>query len=275
MLREIYYPSPELEKIITHYLVVEFNNLISGIPCTLPKGACALAITYSEGTPCFTFEDAKNNYSGNTFICGYLLKVVRLNYFGNIKCIVAFFTPLGTWRLFRIPPAEYVNRFISLEDMVGSKCQVLIEKLKSANNSYEAVNYIDAFLKKLIPAKQELSLICEQSVNYIQDNYGKLKMDDLINRLNQCPRSIDRHFERYLGITPKQYIWLTRLNRAFIMLMSNSNISIHEVVLELGYFDQAHLINDVKKYLGTTPQFLRNPILNALISSYTEDRVKC
>jgi AraC-like DNA-binding protein len=271
MFHEIFYPSPELQDIVTHYVVVEFTNTLPDIPCTIPKGACALGIVYSNESLTFVFDNPQDNYTGNTFISGYTLKVVKLGFVGRIKCIVAFFTPLGIWQLFGFAPGEFVNRFISVEDIAGSKASFIIEQLKNAKDVYSVVRYLDSFLKNYIRPRNYISTICEQSTALIQNSYGKLRIEEIIHNLNQCPRRIDRHFEKYLGVSPKQYAWLTRLNSAFTMMMYNNDISIHEIILSLGYFDQAHLINDVKKYMGTTPHILKDRMMTSVIATFSDN----
>jgi len=271
MLREVYYPSPELLEMITHYVVIEFDNNVPDIPCTLPKGACALAIVYSNEIPTYNFSNPQHNFTGFTFITGYTLKAVKLGFIGKIKGIIAFFTPMGVWRLFGYAPIEFVDKFISVEEVAGSKTLKIIDQLKNAKNTCQEAFYFDLFLKGFIKPKNKVSCICKQSTDFIQNKYGNLRIDELVTYLNQNSRIIDRHFEKYLGVTPKQYAWLTRLNAAFTIMMYCKDISVHEIILNLGYYDQAHLINDVKKYLGYTPQVFKDHILTSIISSYSDN----
>jgi AraC-like DNA-binding protein len=270
MLREIFYPSTELEKMISHYIVIDFENTMAGIPCTLPKGACAMVFVYSAGKPSFSFLDSPETYSGNSFVSGYTMKVVKLNFVGRIKCIIAFFTPMGAWRLFKIPPGEYLNQFISAENFIGSKANLLTEQFQSFNSTWQVAHHLDSFLKMQIPDRQLISEICDFSTGYIQENKGVLRIDELMHHAHFSSRNIDRHFEKYLGMTPKQYAWLTRLNQVFMLMMNNKNIPIHEVIDILGYFDQAHLINDIKKYTGSTPRIFKEHLMTSIISSYTD-----
>jgi AraC-like DNA-binding protein len=270
MLREVYFPSPELQGIISHYLVVEFTNKIVEVPCTFPKGACALAIFYSEEMPQFTFADSRKNYSGMDFVCGYLLKAGKLKTTGNIKVMVALFTALGTWRLFGIAPGEYFDTFIPFQDFVGSKAQLIEKQIVSANNPAKAVFYLDTFFKRLVKNRIPKLTVCDSVIRYIQANHGKIRIDEMTRILNLSSRTIDRHFEKYLGITPKEYAWLTRLNIAFNLMIYNSGMPIHEIIYDLGYYDQSHFINDVKRYLGVPPEFFKKNGYSSVMCHLTD-----
>lgn len=69
-------------------------------------------------------------------------------------------------------------------------------------------------------------------------------------------RSIQRHFMYSIGLPPRHVQNIHRANRAVELLQQGTSIG--DVILELGYADQAHLTRQVKHVSGRTPgQILR------------------
>lgn len=64
-------------------------------------------------------------------------------------------------------------------------------------------------------------------------------------------RSVQRRFVRSTGLTVKTVQQIQRAHQAMAMLQKGT--SIIDTTYDLGYFDQSHLTNSLKHYLGQTP----------------------
>lgn len=65
------------------------------------------------------------------------------------------------------------------------------------------------------------------------------------------PRALQYRFVRATGLPYKMIQQIERATRAAALL--ESGLSILDTVYETGYFDQAHLTNSLKRFLGQTP----------------------
>jgi len=65
------------------------------------------------------------------------------------------------------------------------------------------------------------------------------------------PRSVQRHFTRITGLSPRHVRQISRAREAVSRLRTGESIA--EVAYELGYADQSHLTRDVKRLTGYTP----------------------
>ncbi|MDO7742533.1 MAG: helix-turn-helix domain-containing protein, partial [Pedobacter sp.] len=71
----------------------------------------------------------------------------------------------------------------------------------------------------------------------------------------------ERHFKFHVGISPKEFANLTRYQFASESISKNSTQStLLQIALEHGYYDHAHLTNEIKKYTGVTPSSLTEHI---------------
>jgi AraC-like DNA-binding protein len=82
-------------------------------------------------------------------------------------------------------------------------------------------------------------------------NYNPLKsLQDISNEIGISYRQLQRDFHSFLGMTPSEYERLSRYQLAAFKLKNTSNI---KTALSVGYYDQAHMIKEFKKFSDKTP----------------------
>lgn len=79
------------------------------------------------------------------------------------------------------------------------------------------------------------------------------KISELAKKYNISVRTLERKFKKNTGLTLKKYQLIVRLNKLLEDIYMTENINWSELSLNHGFFDQAHMINVLKKYLGETP----------------------
>jgi AraC-like DNA-binding protein len=79
------------------------------------------------------------------------------------------------------------------------------------------------------------------------------RVSDLTARTGRSTRSLQRLFQRYVGVSPKWVLQRYRLHEAAARLAEGSDRPWTEVAVELGYFDQSHFIRDFTRAVGMTP----------------------
>jgi len=75
-------------------------------------------------------------------------------------------------------------------------------------------------------------------------------MDALGVQLGTNPRRLERAFAHSLGIRPKLFARIVRLNAALALLASDQRLAAVDWALAAGYFDQAHLARDFRVVAG-------------------------
>jgi AraC-like DNA-binding protein len=86
---------------------------------------------------------------------------------------------------------------------------------------------------------------------------GILALDEVVDDVVQgrakamTPRTVQRHFERALGVTAKHLSLIFRAQDAARMLAQG--VPPAQVAAHLGYFDQSHMTRSLKRVLGRTP----------------------
>lgn len=90
-------------------------------------------------------------------------------------------------------------------------------------------------------------------VKHILQETNIKTVDDLVERAGIGKRTLQRLFSEYVGASPKWVIRRYRLHELVERINSGYKLELADVALELGYFDQAHLINDFRSIVGYSP----------------------
>jgi AraC-like DNA-binding protein len=88
----------------------------------------------------------------------------------------------------------------------------------------------------------------------------RIRDDDRLHRVEQVmqhspwsARTTQRVFRRYVGVPVKWVLCRYRLQQAALEIESQPGVDHADLAVRLGWYDQAHFINDFRDMLGTTP----------------------
>ena len=89
--------------------------------------------------------------------------------------------------------------------------------------------------------------------NLILKNAGSINIDHFAYDANMSERNFERLFAEQVGISPKLFCCITRFNHALDLKLKNLKSNWASIAYECGYFDQAHLVKDFKRFAGNVP----------------------
>lgn len=110
--------------------------------------------------------------------------------------------------------------------------------LHGATWEFPTYENADTFVDRLT---RENLLACDPIVDTVLQEHERVG----------SPRAIQYHFLRSTGLRYKTIQQIERARQAKALL--ERGVSIPDTVLAAGYFDQSHLTNSLKRYLGQTP----------------------
>jgi AraC-like DNA-binding protein len=106
-----------------------------------------------------------------------------------------------------------------------------------------------------LPSRQALTL-----VTAVHQAKGRITVSELAKRNFVTTRQLERLFSLHLDITPKEFINVTRFQYTFDKIRrESSRKSLLDIAFECGYYDHAHLANEIKRYTGSIPSGLAAP----------------
>ncbi len=144
--------------------------------------------------------------------------------------------------------SELRDRECSLEDVWGRKARTLLDQLVEAPDAGTRLRILVDVLSERVTRANE-SGSTRAAMHVLQASGGCLSTQALADRLGTSTRSIHRLFIDEVGLAPKRCARVLRLRRLFVGRWPDGATA----AADLGYSDQAHLIDDFRELMGSTP----------------------
>ena len=115
------------------------------------------------------------------------------------------------------------------------------------------------FLEPRLPPADPWVETASALVERIADDESLTRVEDVAARSGLKERGLQRLFSRYVGASASWVIKRYRVYGALERLERGSRLDWAGLAQDLGYFDQAHFINDFKRLVGCTPAAYLKP----------------
>jgi AraC-like DNA-binding protein len=143
---------------------------------------------------------------------------------------------------------EVTGHFVDLEDVFPS-VKRLRERLGEASGDDERIRALEAWLIAMAcPAPRRL---VEAVVRAILESGGRSPIDSLAAGTGASLRHMERQFREDVGLTPKTFSRIVRLQAALRRVRQGSPLT--DVALACGFYDQAHMTRDFRELASMSP----------------------
>jgi AraC-like DNA-binding protein len=148
---------------------------------------------------------------------------------------------------------EITETTLPAEQLWGPAATVVAARMAVATGVEELIVLVEDFLRERWPAPDPQVELVGRIVAAMLHDGSISRVDDVTERFNLSPRTLQRLFQRYVGVSPKWVLRRYRLHEAAAALAREQDRPWAEVAAELGYFDQSHFIRDFTAAIGLTP----------------------
>lgn len=190
-----------------------------------------------------------------SFITGQASKNYFLKINQSIGLVGIVFRPAALATLFKLEMYEFTDERYDLRAVLGKEIETLQHQIEDAINLEERIGFLIQFLNKRL-----LSGTCspdrtDYAANLIIEKRGIININTLMDDLYVSKRQFERQFLTKVGVSPKYYARLRRVGYVCSVLATQKwNINDwHDLVFQMGYYDQAHFIKDFTSFTGKTP----------------------
>jgi AraC-like DNA-binding protein len=247
-------PIKILSKYIKNYFIVETDNSIDYLPKerVYPCGYATMVFHY--GSPSKVQKKNSNKYiEPHLVICGQQTNYYDLSLSGKTGMILIVFRPHGVKPFFNFPITELLNENLSLQGLINSEAIELEDKLLNSPNNKQRIAHLENFLIKRLIHNSEFERV-EHAIKTIENSKGQIKAQDIAREVCLGIKQFERTFSKYVGINPKTYASIIRLQNVIQMKRMHKNSNMSQLAFDNGYYDQSHFIHDFKSLTVLTPK---------------------
>lgn len=190
----------------------------------------------------------------------------RADFLGTI---VVGFKPWGIQPYLDMNIGEFSNQNVDMAHFYPRQVRIIEDQIRTMENDEQRVGVIEQFLLEIIRPHQSDNLI-KHAVQLIGMTHGQMPIGMLAKQHYLSEKQFKRRFIQTVGIPPKHYSRIVRLQNILVRLDSRQFKSL-DIALEAGFFDQAHFIKEFKEFTNFTPkEYLNNKDITELNNSYSE-----
>ena len=158
--------------------------------------------------------------------------------------------------------SELTGSTIVAADVFGPDVDNWMNTILDAEDGADMARHAERALNARLPERDPLAELAARIVDDTMDDRSIIKVEQICERNGLSMRQLQRLFHRYVGVTPKWVIKRFRLQEAAERIEQDESLQWAELATQLGYFDQAHFINDFKSVLGQPPSAYRTKLDN-------------
>jgi AraC-like DNA-binding protein len=241
-----YPPAPRFARLVDTFWILEGRS--DGSPdAILPDGR--LEIIFHFGVAFHRHHAAGGlERQGPALVAGQLLEPVVLSFTGLAGVAAIRLHPAAAGVLLRCSIASLTGRIVALGDVLPS-CPPLRERLAGSAGDEERVGVLQEFLGTLDAAAPDPAV--EYAVNEVLRSGGCTDLLEVAARAGVSARTLQRLFLYHVGISPKHFARIARLQAALRHVRGGAPLA--DVALSCGYYDQAHMALDFRRLAAVSP----------------------
>jgi AraC-like DNA-binding protein len=194
-------------------------------------------------------------YTGG-FLAGLDDRVTRTSHDGYQSGIELNLCPVAARRLLGMPMSQLSGRVVALDDLLPRHQRGLAERLAEVSDWAARLDLVEAVLGERLAKTEPPARIATWACRRIRRDPG-LDLKSLAKELGYSQKHVITLFKEHVGVTPKQFARLVRFDRLAQYLRAGGRAPWAELAQRFGWFDQAHLAGDVRRFLGVTPSSAR------------------
>lgn len=161
------------------------------------------------------------------------------------------FRPAAITRVFAIDMAQATDREVHLAALVGDdRAEELLAPLRACESGREMAAAAAGWLIDQLGSLRRRDGIADAATRTLLASRGRMPVAELAARLGVSRRRLERSFARHLGIRPKLFARIVRLQSALATIEAAERGRAAEWALDAGYFDEAHLARDFRALAG-------------------------
>ena len=254
-----YNPSSRLSAYVELFWYGRFNLNHSPLLSqrVVPNGYIELIIHLTDAH-CELLQGRDYETSPDYTLIGIFTQPYEVHFREKVSVFGIRFKPEGIYHVFGMPAFEIHAAFADMESFAGRSFREYTSKMRDLRSIRQMINLSEEYLLSNVRSRGIDLYYLNRAAEIIRRKKGMISMDELAGKTYISTRQLEREFRQKIGMSPKNYMRIARLNEVNRFLNNGRRLLLTDIAYACGYSDQAHFIRDFKNFTGQSPtKFMR------------------
>lgn len=248
-------PHPLLSEWVSHYWQLEghcppgearsFQRLLPGLN--------AAFIVQLETPVDVQAPDGSWQSRPRAFAEGHFHRPFQLRFAGKFRLVGISFAPGRIHTFLNDSQTQINDRFVDLALVLGGEVRTWPDRLSERTTFREVAALFDEFLLARLPAHGARNRGLHQAMSRAVRAPFATSVQHLASVACMSPRQLERRFLDTVGLSPKYFCRVARFDRFVRHWSIRPDLLLTALAQESGYFDQAHLNREFKRFTEESP----------------------
>lgn len=255
MLLQDFIPSPALRSFVKCFRVIHFCfDPTEAIPYKAypPKPEQLLHFFLKTPFVIGTKNDGKLHPPAILFTAQQTSLVNQFTKHDFIDVQIVFHAT-AVFRLTGIPATALTNQYLDATILFPKTPQTAFLQLQEARSYPDMIRILEKFTADLVRHAPKAALLLDDACTKMVMQHGNVSMDWLAKESCYSIKQFKRRFAERVGLNPKTYARILRLNRAYNFRNCFPHKNWNVIAAQCGYTDYQHLSKDYKEFYHQTP----------------------
>jgi AraC-like DNA-binding protein len=255
-------PRPSLRPYIRDYC--GYVEAAPGLVRRLEYPGPQIVVIIELGPPVRVYDTGQLRTSAcypGGFVAGLDDQFTLVEHVGVQRGVQVNLTPIGGRLFFGVPMSELARCVVSLRDLLGRADRSIGERLESMpdwDSRFDAVeDLIELRIARTRDGRGAPTRPLAWAYNEIDRHGGAVDISALSRELGCSHRHLIAQFRNHVGLPPRLLARIVRFDRLMTHLRRGGDDSWADLAVRFGYYDQSHLVRDVRQFTGHTPTAVR------------------
>ena len=177
----------------------------------------------------------------------------KLGLLGHVDLMGVRFHEGGAYPFLGVPLVELRNEISFLDALDRPNLLQLHARLQEAKSLSARINLLEDWLIRRLSLGKERDALIPVSLAMLREKEGQLEIPELAREFAVSQRHLERLYQSQVGMSPKRYAQLLRVEAARLALKQRNGQSTTNLAAELDFYDQSHFIREFSAVIGMTP----------------------
>jgi AraC-like DNA-binding protein len=247
-------PNARLAPYVERYVGYRLAGFPAGVHRGLPSRHLTFIVSLDQPVEILATPDpSQPPIVMQAFVGGLHTRAALIRHDGNQHGIAVELTPLGARAVLGIPGGEFAGGVVDLVTLLGARGRELTERLLNTTGWASRFAALDEILTSGLCERYLAPVEVVQAWGRLVGRGGRLDVEALAGEVGWSRQHFTERFHREVGLPPRQLARVLRFERSCRLLGWPDQGTLTDVAADAGYFDQAHMLHELRRLAGCTP----------------------